>query len=94
MNQTPSHAAEPFEAMPFAKEIRASAKYSAELRRQVDQLLLLVREPLMSEEQTKDRLEALKIWRAQLPPSSPAGAVQKTVASSGKSRQLLSSTLI
>jgi hypothetical protein len=95
MNQAPSHAAEPFEAMPFAKEIRASAKYSAELRAQADRLFELMREPLVSEAQTKARLEALQSLRLKsFSNLSPTGAVHKPVASSGGIRRLPSSSLI
>jgi hypothetical protein len=95
MKQTPSQASEPFEAMPFAKEIRASAKRSVELRREVDQLSELMREPLVSEEQAKARVEALQGFRPQLfSHPSPTGAVQKPAASSGGSWRLPSSRLI
>lgn len=95
MNQTPSHAEEPFGTMPFEKEIRASAQYSAEFRRRADQLFELMREPLVSEAQAKARWEALQSFRLK-PFSNPssAGAVQKPVASSVGTRRLPSSSLI
>lgn len=95
MNQTPSHAAEPFETMPFAKEIRASAQYSAALRRQADQLFDLMREPFVSEAQTKARWEALQRWN-QKPfiHLNPTDAVQKSAVASGGARRLPPPNLI
>lgn len=95
MNQMPPHTAEPFEGMPFEKEIRASAKYSTELRREADRLFKLMREPLQNESQAEARLEALQELRVR-PFSNPGlmGTVQKSGVSSGVTRRLPSSRLI
>lgn len=95
MSQALSRTEEPFDTMPFANEIRASAKYSAELRHRVDQLFELMREPVKSEAESQVRLEALQRLRAQaVPYPSPKGAVQKSAVSSGVVRRPPSSKLI
>lgn len=95
MKQTLSHIEEPFETMPFAGEIRASAKYSAELRHQADQLFELMREPLVSEAQSKALLDALQSLRStSFSNPRSRGGDQKSAAAPGGVRRLPSSKLI
>lgn len=95
MNQTPSSQAAALDAMPFEMEIRTSAQQSMKLRRQMDQLFALMREPLTSEAQMRARLEALQGFRAESV-SNPSlmEAGQKPAVSSGGTRRLLLSRFI
>lgn len=95
MNPTPSHTSAAIEVMPWAEEIRASAKRSAELRCKLDQLFEMMREPLASEAHAKARLHALqRLFASASPGPHPMNPVQKTEASSVCVRRPPSSRLI
>lgn len=95
MNQSTSTSAAERATMPLEAEIRASARRSMALRRGLEQVTRWMQEPVVSESQALDRLNALQGLRSTLSMSPDLfGKAPEAVAPAGKSRRLRSLKLI